>query len=110
MNVKTVFLNDKLEEEIYIEQLKEFIAPIYIKDTPKVYAIVCLYVYVMLIMRSNHDIIISTKKLMKNHFDIKDMHPTDVILGIMIFKTSNEIILSQSYYIEIVLKKFNAYN
>ncbi|XP_073042058.1 secreted RxLR effector protein 161-like [Primulina eburnea] len=35
---------------------------------------------------------------------------SDVILGIKIFRTPEAIVLSQSHYIETVLKKFNAYD
>lgn len=52
----------------------------------------------------------NTKKILKKHFEMKDMALADVILGIKISRTSDGIILSQSHDIEIVLKKFNAFN
>ena len=38
---------------------------------------------------------------------MKDMCLADVILGIKIFRTSEGIVLSQSHYVENVLRKFN---
>ncbi|KAK6148494.1 hypothetical protein DH2020_019406 [Rehmannia glutinosa] len=43
-------------------------------------------------------------------FDMKDMSVADVILGINISKTSDGLTLSQSHYIETLLRKFNAYD
>ncbi|KAL8544433.1 hypothetical protein ACS0TY_004837 [Phlomoides rotata] len=41
---------------------------------------------------------------------MKDMGLANVILGIKIIRTSNGITLTQSHYVEKVLKKFNAFN
>ncbi|KAL0413687.1 UNVERIFIED_CONTAM: Retrovirus-related Pol polyprotein from transposon TNT 1-94 [Sesamum radiatum] len=64
----------------------------------------------MLIMGSNRDVILTTKRMLTKHFDMKDMGLADVILGIKISKTSDGLALSQSYYIENILKKFKAYD
>ncbi|KAK4383223.1 Retrovirus-related Pol polyprotein from transposon TNT 1-94 [Sesamum angolense] len=48
--------------------------------------------------------------MLTKHFDMKDMGLADVILGIKIFKTSDGLALSQSHYIETVLRKFKAYD
>lgn len=53
---------------------------IYVKDTQKGYAITCLYADDMLILSSNNEMIKSTKKLLANRFDMKDICVTDVIL------------------------------
>ncbi|GJX79205.1 zinc finger, CCHC-type containing protein [Tanacetum coccineum] len=47
---------------------------------------------------------------MKTRFSMKDMGEADVILGIRIKHESNGIAISQSYYIEKVLKKFNYFD
>ena len=60
----------------------------------------------MLIIGSNNEVIKTTKKMLNNKFNMKDLGVADVILGIKIFKTSDELILSQSHYIEKILKKF----
>ncbi|GKA78986.1 zinc finger, CCHC-type containing protein [Tanacetum coccineum] len=47
------------------------------------------------------------KELLSSKFSMKDMGEADVILGIRIKHESNGIAISQSHYIEKVLKKFN---
>ena len=44
--------------------------------------IVCLYVDDMLILGTNIEIIKSTKRMLSNNFDMKDLGVADVILGI----------------------------
>ncbi|KAL0368431.1 UNVERIFIED_CONTAM: Retrovirus-related Pol polyprotein from transposon TNT 1-94 [Sesamum calycinum] len=83
---------------------------VYVKSTQHSFIIVCLYVDDMLIMGSNRDIILTTKKMLTKHFDMKDMGLADVILGIKISKMSNGLALSQSHYVETILRKFKAYD
>nr|GEV58927.1 retrotransposon protein, putative, Ty1-copia subclass [Tanacetum cinerariifolium] len=74
MDVKMAFLNGDLEEEIYMNQTKGFIAPGQEgKDTSSGYVILCLYVDDMLIVGSNDKMIKSTKDMLKLKFDMKDM-------------------------------------
>ena len=79
---------------------------VYVKNTERGFVIICLYVDDILIMGSNNEIIKTTKEMFNNKFDMKDLGVADVILGIKISKTSNGLILSQSHYIEKILKKF----
>ena len=65
--------------------------------------IVCLYVDDMLILGTNIKIIKSTKRTLSNSFDMKDLRVADVILGIKITRTPDEISLSQSYYVEKII-------
>ncbi|GKE56472.1 zinc finger, CCHC-type containing protein, partial [Tanacetum coccineum] len=51
-----------------------------------------------------------TKEFLSSRFSMKDMGKADVILGIRIKHESNEIAISQSYYIEKVLNKFNYFD
>ena len=150
MDVKTVFLNGDLDEEIYMKQPEGFIVPgqekkvcrlvkslyglkqalmqwhekfdsvmmtngfkinecdkcVYVKNTEHRFVIICLYVDDILIMGSNNEVIKTTKEMFNNNFDMKDLGVADVILGIKISKTSYGLTLSQSHYIEKVLKKF----
>ncbi|GKD63632.1 zinc finger, CCHC-type containing protein, partial [Tanacetum coccineum] len=48
-----------------------------------------------------------TKEFLSSRFFMKDMGEADVILGIRIKHESNGIVISQSHYIEKVVKKFN---
>ena len=79
---------------------------VYVKNTKHGSVIICLYVDDMLIMGSNSEVIKTTKKMFNNKFNMKDLGVADVILGINISKTSDRLILSQSHYIEKILKKF----
>ncbi|KAL0431969.1 UNVERIFIED_CONTAM: Retrovirus-related Pol polyprotein from transposon TNT 1-94 [Sesamum radiatum] len=83
---------------------------VYVKNSHKSLIIVCLYVDDILIMESKRDIILTTKRILTKHFDMKYMSLTDVILGIKISKTSDGLALSQSHYVENILKKFKAYD
>ncbi|KAK4339018.1 hypothetical protein RND71_040480 [Anisodus tanguticus] len=48
--------------------------------------------------------------MLKQYFDMKNMGIADIILGIKIYKTSGELVLSQSHYIEDVLRKFDVFD
>ena len=72
--------------------------------------IICLYVDDMLILGTDMDVVKSTKDLLSSNFDMKDLGEADVILGIKIIRNSEGITLSQSHYVEKVLKKFNNFD
>ena len=59
---------------------------VYAKDTEHGYVIVCLYVDDMLIVSSDDKMIISTKNMLNSRFEMKDMGPDDVILGIKLYE------------------------
>ena len=48
----------------------------------------------MLIVNSDDKMIISTKTMFNSRFDMKNMGPVDVILGIKLIRTSDGLILS----------------
>ncbi|GKB36575.1 zinc finger, CCHC-type containing protein [Tanacetum coccineum] len=69
--------------------------------------IICLYVDDMLIFGTDQVQVDLTKEFLSLRFSLKDMGEADVIMGIRIKHKSNGIAISQSHYIEKVLKKFN---
>ncbi|GJT42224.1 zinc finger, CCHC-type containing protein [Tanacetum coccineum] len=72
--------------------------------------IICLYVDDMLIFGTDRVQVDLTNFFLSSRFSMKDMGKADVILGIRIKHESNGIAISQSYYIEKVLKKFNYFD
>ncbi|GJW65201.1 zinc finger, CCHC-type containing protein [Tanacetum coccineum] len=72
--------------------------------------VICLYVDDMLIFDTDQDQVDLTKEFLSSRFSMKDMGEADVILGIRIKHESNEIAISQSHYIEKLLKKFNYFD
>lgn len=73
--------------------------------------VVCVHVDDIFVMGSNHDMTMTTKKLiLTKYFDIKDTSVANVILGIKILKTSKGIVLTQSHYVETIHRKFNLYD
>ncbi|GJW28120.1 zinc finger, CCHC-type containing protein, partial [Tanacetum coccineum] len=75
MDVKTSFLNGDLEEEVYMKQSEGFVMPVN-----------------------------KTKKFLSSRFSMKDMGEADVILGIKIKRDNKGIVITQSHYIEKILK------
>nr|GEX29503.1 hypothetical protein [Tanacetum cinerariifolium] len=82
MDVKRAFLN----EEVYMNQPQGFI------------------------IHGNENKVDLIKEFLLSKFSMKDMGEADVILGIRIKHESNGITISQSHYIEKVLKKFNYFD
>ncbi|GKD47740.1 zinc finger, CCHC-type containing protein [Tanacetum coccineum] len=72
--------------------------------------IICLYVDDMLIFGIDQVQVDLTKEFLSSKFSMKYMGEADVILGIRIKHESNKIAISQSQYIEKVLKKFNYFD
>ncbi|GKC96780.1 zinc finger, CCHC-type containing protein [Tanacetum coccineum] len=84
MDVMTTFLNDELDKEVYMNQPQGFIMP---EKENKIFGTDEVQVNL-------------TKEFLSSKFSMKDMGDADVILGIRIKHESNEISISQSYYIE----------
>ncbi|CAM8974416.1 unnamed protein product [Rhodiola kirilowii] len=72
--------------------------------------IICLYVDDMLIFGTDQKQVDLTKDFLSSSFAMKDMGEADVILGIRIKRKNKGLALSQSHYVEKVLKKFNCLN
>jgi len=69
--------------------------------------IICLYVDDMLIFGTDQLQVDETKGLLSSKFAMKDLGEADVILGIRIKRVNKGIALTQSHYVEKILKKFN---
>ena len=91
-------------------KINEYDKRVYVKDTTLGYVIVCLYVDDMLIVGGDDKMITSTKNMLNSRFDMKDMRLGDVILGIKIKRTLEGLILSQSHYVDNILRKFEKDN
>ncbi|GJU48249.1 zinc finger, CCHC-type containing protein [Tanacetum coccineum] len=114
IDVKTTFLNGDLDEEVYVKQPEGFVMPgnehkcVYSKfDSSDKGVIICLYVDDMLIFGTDHNQVDKTKKFLSSRFSMKDMGEVDVILGIKIKHENKGIVITQSHYIEKILKKSN---
>ena len=69
--------------------------------------IICLYVDDMLVFGTDQLKVDQTKILLSSKFTKKDLGETDVILGIRIKMVNKGIALTQSHYVEKIIKKFN---
>ncbi|CAM8998041.1 unnamed protein product [Rhodiola kirilowii] len=72
--------------------------------------IICLYVDDMLIFGTDQKQVDIAKDFLSSSFSIKDIGEAGVILGIRIKCENKGLALSQSHYVEKVLKKFNCLN
>ncbi|KAJ9553006.1 hypothetical protein OSB04_017051 [Centaurea solstitialis] len=79
-------------------------------DTSGNGVIICLYVDDMLIFGTNQNQVDRTKEFLPSSFSMKDMGEAEVILGIRIKRENKGIAITQSHYIEKVLKKFNYFD
>ncbi|GJZ25552.1 zinc finger, CCHC-type containing protein [Tanacetum coccineum] len=125
MDVKTTFLNGELDEEVYINQPQGFIM---LGNENKVCKLIrSLYELKQApnqwhqkfdkVVLSNGYLLNQADKcvyskfdesgILSSRFSMKDMGEADVILSIRIKHESNGIAISQTHYIEMVLKKFN---
>nr|GEV08527.1 hypothetical protein [Tanacetum cinerariifolium] len=91
MDVKTTFLNDDLDKEVYMKQPKGFVMPGNEHKVCKlvkslkfnnsgIWVIICLYVDDMLIFKTDQNQVDETKKFLSSRFSMKDMGEADVIL------------------------------
>nr|GEV75979.1 zinc finger, CCHC-type [Tanacetum cinerariifolium] len=69
--------------------------------------IICLYVDDMLIFCTDQNQVEKIKKFLSSKFSMKDMEEAYVILGIKIKHEIKGIVITQTHYIEKILKKFN---
>jgi hypothetical protein len=63
-----------------------------------------------MILGCNIQVINITKSFLSKNFKIEDFGDVDVILGIKLLKSNNDFVLTQSHYIEKILKRFNYFD
>ena len=123
MDVRIIFLNGDLVEDVYMSQssgfddvviahgFKENIVDqrIYMKVSGSKFIFLVLYVDDILLAANVTNLPIETKQLLFSHFDMKDLREASYVLGIQILhdKPSGILRLSQQTYIERILKRFN---
>ncbi|GJZ30954.1 zinc finger, CCHC-type containing protein [Tanacetum coccineum] len=126
MDVNTTLLNGELDEERSPKQWHQKFDEVVLSsgyllnqankceyskfDKTGKGVIIFLYVDNMLIFDTDQVQVNLTKKFLSSKFSMKDIGEADVILGIRIKHESNGIAISQSHYIEKVLKKFNYFD
>ena len=72
--------------------------------------IICLYVDDLLIFGTSRDVVHDAKHFLASNFDMKDLGEANIILGIKILRDNDCITLSQSHYVEKILKKFEHFD
>jgi len=83
---------------------------IYSKNIDNDYIIFCLYINDILIYGISLDAIQKVEDYLSLNFDMKDLGPSDMILGLKISRIQNGISLSLSHNIKRMLYKFDFYN
>ncbi|KAJ9542665.1 hypothetical protein OSB04_029171 [Centaurea solstitialis] len=117
MDVKTAFLNGKLTEDVYMEQPEGFEDPknpnkfepcVYTKFSGSTVTFLVLYVDDILLIGNDVPTLQSVKSWLSKCFRMKDLGEAAYILGIKIYRNRFKrlIGLSQSTYIDKILKKF----
>nr|GFB45332.1 zinc finger, CCHC-type [Tanacetum cinerariifolium] len=129
MDVKMVFLNCDLDEEVYMKQLEGFVLS---GNEHKVCKLVKSLYEMKQASKQWHqkfdEVVLSsgfilnqsdktgqnqvdkTKRFLSLRFSVKDMGEAVGILGINIKRKNKGIVITQSHYIEKILKKFNRDN
>ncbi|KAG8473016.1 hypothetical protein CXB51_034911 [Gossypium anomalum] len=116
MDVKIAFLNGKLEEDVYMTQPEDFgfiknenEPCVYKKVSGSTITFLVLYVDDILIMGNDIPTLQSIKTWLGSCFSVKDLGEATYILGFKIYRDRSRRLLglSQSTYIDKVLKRFN---
>ena len=72
---------------------------VYSKTVENACIIICFHVDDMLILETNIEVIKPTKRMLSKKFEMKDMGVADIILGIKITRTPDEVSLFQSHHV-----------
>eukprot|EP00253_Pinus_taeda_P016946 PITA_16946 len=124
MYVKTTFLNDVVEEEIYIEQLEgfetydreshacRFRRALYgLKQAPRAwYTRIDSYLSGLGFTKSDAQLIHSCKEDLAREFEMKDMGLMNYFLGMEVWQGDGELFVSQGKYASEILQIFHMDN
>ncbi|GKF00511.1 retrotransposon protein, putative, ty1-copia subclass [Tanacetum coccineum] len=127
MDVKTAFLNGRLNKDIYMVQPEGFVNPkhliqygftqnpdepcVYKRDSGSIIIFLILYVDDILLMGNNITMLQDVKSWLGKCFAMKDLGKAAYILGIKIYRDRSRrlISLSQNAYTDKILKRFKMY-
>ncbi|RDX77638.1 hypothetical protein CR513_42202, partial [Mucuna pruriens] len=119
MDVKIVFLNEKLLKDVYMTQLEDNLDSLKNEDEPCVYkkisgstfVFLVLYVDDILLIRNDILTLQTVNTWLGNYFFMEDLGKATYVLGIKIYRDRllKLLSLSQNTYIDKVLRRFNMY-
>ncbi|GJS70127.1 putative ribonuclease H-like domain-containing protein [Tanacetum coccineum] len=101
MDVKSAFLYETIEEEVYVTQPPGFKDPDYLDKVYKV------YVDDIIFGSTNKELCTAFEKLMKDKFQMCSTGELTFFLGLQVIQKEDGIFISQDKYIAKILKKFN---
>ncbi|KAA0062998.1 putative retrotransposon protein [Cucumis melo var. makuwa] len=113
MDVKTAFLNENLEESIYMVQPKGFIQKGQEqKDDQIHYRFLFLYVDDILLIGNDIGHLTDIKKWLATQFQMKDLRNAQYVLGIQIVQNrkNKTLAMSQTSYIDKMLSRYKMQN
>ena len=87
--------------------VNEFDKCVYYKVKGDKCIVLCLYVDDILLFGNTLGIVIEIKLFLSSKFEMKNMSEIKVIMRLTLIKSVNEIVISQSHYVEKVLEKFS---
>eukprot|EP00253_Pinus_taeda_P020361 PITA_20361 len=126
MDIKTSFLNEVIEEEVYIEQLEGFethekkshkMGFVKSDANPNPYYLVVENEPLILMLYVDDLFLIGSSRLIKDYkknlaieFDMKDLGQWHYFLGLEVWQQKDEIFLGQGRYATEILKRFRMQN